>query len=452
MHAARLQLDYQEHPGGIFQCIRHLPWAQLLDSCNADNPHARYDIMVADPVYTLIHQEQASRVYNRQQQLLQNHHDAFSLLETYLQKFEGLESDLPFCGGAMGYWGYDLLDISKLNDQRIDILNLPDMAIGIYEWAIVTDHKNRNTFLTGLDLNQLQSIKMLCDCQPNQAKARQALKVTNYKVDKDLNHYREDFSRIQKYLREGDCYQVNYARCFTANCEGDSWQSYVQLRELNPVPFAAYLQLPFADIISSSPERFIDITNKVITTSPIKGTRPRFKDKQSDEQSLNALKFSQKDRAENLMIVDLLRNDLGKSCVPGSIEVPALFDIERFPTVFHMVSTIKGQLKPEISPIQAFKNCFPGGSITGAPKKRAMQIIQELETYQRGIYCGSIGYISFNGHLDTNIAIRTMTVKDNQLCFWAGGGIVSDSIAEQEFQETNDKARAFFRLLGISEP
>ena len=217
------------------------------------------------------------------------------------------------------------------------------------------------------------------------------------------------------------------------------------------MPFGAFLDLPFAHILSASPERFIQVTGKRVETRPIKGTRPRSSNPVKDQLLKTELSTSAKDRAENLMIVDLLRNDLGKNCSPGSIHVPELFSVESYPTVFHLVSSIKGTIAEGKTAIDVLRDCFPGGSITGAPKKRAMEIIRELEKHRRGVYCGAIGYISFNGNLDTNIAIRTMVVGGDRLCFWAGGGIVSDSDVHAEFEETQDKARAFFDLLSLEE-
>ncbi|MEX0607274.1 MAG: aminodeoxychorismate synthase component I, partial [Halofilum sp. (in: g-proteobacteria)] len=247
----------------------------------------------------------------------------------------------------------------------------------------------------------------------------------------------------------GDCYQVNLAQRFEVAASGDPWVAFRRLRTINPAPFAAYLNGPDAQVLSVSPERFLwaDAEGHV-ETRPIKGTRPRNADAAADAALAQALATSPKDRAENVMIVDLLRNDLGKVCATGSVRVPRLCDIESFPTVHHLVSTVIGRLAPEHHALDLLRACFPGGSITGAPKIRAMEIIEELEPQRRGVYCGSIGYVGFDGAMDTNIAIRTLVYSEGRARFWAGGGIVIDSEAESEYQETFDKAAAMLALLG----
>ncbi|MGH8553913.1 MAG: aminodeoxychorismate synthase component I, partial [Methylococcales bacterium] len=225
------------------------------------------------------------------------------------------------------------------------------------------------------------------------------------------------------------------------------WAVYRTLREYNSAPFSAFLNFPEVRVLSSSPERFLKVENARVETKPIKGTRARVADPSKDLEQIKALRNSPKDRAENLMIVDLLRNDLGKCCEAGSVKVPKLFDVESFATVHHLVSTIEGRLASARDSIDLLRGCFPGGSITGAPKIRAMEIIEELEPDRRGVYCGSIGYISYGGDMDTNIAIRTLVHSGNEIRFWAGGGIVADSREADEYQECFDKARALLRVL-----
>jgi len=259
--------------------------------------------------------------------------------------------------------------------------------------------------------------------------------------------YLQKFERIQQYLQSGDCYQINLAQRFTAGFEGDAYSAYLQLRHSNQAPFSAFIRLADAAVLSISPERFIEVKARQVETKPIKGTKPRFADPLLDTQSAEALRHSTKDRAENVMIVDLLRNDLGKVCTPGTVRVPALFAIESFPAVHHLVSTVTGQLDALYQPIDALRAAFPGGSITGAPKVRAMQIIEELEPHRRSVYCGAIGYISQHGHMDTNIAIRTLVISDQQIHCWAGGGIVADSQGMAEYQETYDKVGKILPVL-----
>jgi para-aminobenzoate synthetase component 1 len=253
--------------------------------------------------------------------------------------------------------------------------------------------------------------------------------------------------RIQRYLHAGDCYQVNLAQRFAAPAQGDPWHAYRRLRRANPAPFGAYLAFDDCCILCGSPERFLQIRNDRVETKPIKGTRPRGRDPDEDRTLAEALRLSPKDRAENLMIVDLLRNDLGKVCAIGSVHVPRLFEIERYAHVHHLVSTVRGRLAAGRSALDLLRACFPGGSVTGAPKLRAMQIIEELEPHRRGVYCGSIGYIGVDGAMDTNIVIRTLVHSAGVARLWAGGGIVVDSDPEAEYRETLDKAAPLLALL-----
>lgn len=458
-------LPYQSDPVPLFSQLKTRPWAQLLDSSNCNTALARYDLMVADPRLKIIAQQGINQVTDSSGNTTKVSENSFELIETLLADIHCDDAGLPFCGGVLGYFGYDLTSDSttaacSTDDQRQPAIDLPDMAVGVYDWAVITDHLEKKTLLVSCSTQKsvLQLVEQLHDelsghlsklAADQEVKA--PLQVSQLEVDVDLACYKNDFSRIQNYLKDGDCYQINYARCYSARCQGSAWESYKQLRRNNPVPFGAYLDFPFAKILSASPERFIKVSGDRVETRPIKGTRPRGLSDEEDNSLKTELSMSEKDRAENLMIVDLLRNDLGKTCNPGSIEVPELFKIETFPTVFHLVSTVTGKIKNGLSALEVLRHSFPGGSITGAPKKRAMEIIQELEKHKRGIYCGAIGYISFNGNMDTNIAIRTMAVADDQLCFWAGGGIVADSEVEQEFQETRDKAAAFCRLLNVQD-
>jgi para-aminobenzoate synthetase component 1 len=239
------------------------------------------------------------------------------------------------------------------------------------------------------------------------------------------DQYKAAFDRIQHYIQAGDCYQVNLTRCFDAGYTGDPWTAYRALRKLAAAPFSAYLSLEKeATLMCLSPERFMSLHGHRVETSPIKGTRPRDSDPRLDELARQDLRASQKDRAENLMIVDLLRNDLGRSCMPGSIHVDRLFDIQSFPTVHHLVSTISGELNADRNAWDLLRDSFPGGSITGAPKRRAMEIISELETHERDVYCGSVVYVSADGRMDSNIAIRSLLCADGEVRCWGGGALL----------------------------
>jgi para-aminobenzoate synthetase component 1 len=262
----------------------------------------------------------------------------------------------------------------------------------------------------------------------------------------DTAAYAQRFARVRDYIARGDCYQVNLARRFSVAAVGDPWTLYRELRRRNPAPLAAYLNTPQVRVLCSSPERFLRVDGDRVETCPIKGTRRRSPVPEQDRLAREELLASAKDRAENLMIVDLLRNDLGRSCALGSIRVPSLFAVESFAGVHHLVSRITGRLAPGQDALGLLRGCFPGGSITGAPKIRAMEIIEELEGERRSVYCGSLFYLGFDGRMDSNIAIRTMIHDGRELVFWAGGGIVADSSCAGEAEEIAVKARAMHEV------
>ncbi len=377
----------------------------------------------------------------------------FDLLRPWLSAHVPAIADIPFAGGAVGYFGYDLARrLERLPSIAEDDANIPDMAIGIYDWAIVVDHQLKKTTLVshGGDHMTTKRWEQLVWDFMGDAGSRWTIPfhvLSDVEPDLDLAQYGERFEKLKRYITDGDCYQVNLTRRFSARAGGDPWTAYRELRKVNPAPMAAYLQLPFVQILSSSPEGFLQVRAKQVSTKPIKGTRPRNTDAILDENEKINLRNATKDQAENVMIVDLLRNDLGKVCETGSVRVPTLFDIESFATVHHLVSTVTGTLRGDCDCIDLLKACFPGGSITGAPKLRAMEIIEELEPHRRGVYCGSIGYIGSDGAMDINIAIRTLIYADAKIRFWVGGGIVADSVMEEEFQETLDKAKAMLQML-----
>jgi para-aminobenzoate synthetase component 1 len=263
----------------------------------------------------------------------------------------------------------------------------------------------------------------------------------------DAGAYAGHFARVQAWIRAGDCYQINLARRFSVAATGDPWAAYLELRRLSPAPFAAYLNTPAGLVLSSSPERFLRLVGDAVQTQPIKGTRPRGSDPEEDRRLAGELAASAKDLAENLMIVDLLRNDLGRTCAPGTIAVPRLFEVQTYPRVHHLVSTVTGRLAPGTDALNLLRGCFPGGSITGAPKIQAMQIIDTLEGERRGAYCGTVAYLGFDGSLDSNILIRTLVHARGELRFWAGGGIVADSDCAGEWQEIAVKASAMCEVV-----
>lgn len=426
-----------------FARLSHLPFAMLLHSGHADHPYSRFDILVADPVETLITHGGVTSVGTRQStddplMLLQQSIDALGLSVNP-------DPDLPFQGGALGLFGYDLgRRFETLPDNAQDDIPLPDMAVGLYDWALIVDHHRQVvSLLSHSDVNA--RLAWLESQQP--ASATDFSLTSNWRSNMTAQEYAQKFSRVQAYLQSGDCYQVNLAQRFQATYQGDEWQAFTRLNASNKAPFSAFLRLEQGTILSLSPERFIHLAEGTIQTRPIKGTLPRLADPEADRLQAKKLAASPKDRAENLMIVDLMRNDIGRVAVPGSVRVPELFVVEPFPAVHHLVSTITAQLPASRTACELLRAAFPGGSITGAPKVRAMEIIDELEPHRRNAWCGSIGYVSLCGTLDTSITIRTLTACAGNIYCSAGGGIVADSEVQAEYQETFDKVNRILQQL-----
>jgi len=441
-------LPYVADAGTYFAAIRDLKWAAWLDSGSG----GRYDILVAQPVATLLTQGERTEIQDASGQR-QSAVDPFKLVREQLGDPLEPISGIPFAGGVLGYWSYDLGRLYyRIADTAQDSEHLPDMAVGIYDWAIILDHQELSARLvsrqryanTALVLPQIMARLNTLACIKQQELFRVRGTITSNFTPAS---YKLAFDTVQKYLHEGDCYQVNIAQRYAAKASGDAYTAYLVLRELSPAPYSAFLDWPQAKILCASPERFLQVNDRRVETRPIKGTRARSADAAEDARLAEELSKHPKDRAENLMIVDLLRNDLGRSCVPGSVRTPKLFEVESYSNVHHLVSTVEGTLAAGHDATDLLRNCFPGGSITGAPKQRAMEIIEQLEPHRRGVYCGSIGYIGNDGNMDTNIAIRTLVYGNEEIRCWAGGGIVADSQCEAEYQETLDKAAAMLELL-----
>ena len=443
----RIELPYSQNSADLFDRIADLPWAAYLDSCQLGAHGAqqgRYDIFTALPYITLKTLGDNTEIQNEHQTEISDA-DPFDLLKKYIKTgaASSAPTTMPFTGGALGYFSYDLARrLEQLPIQAERDIELPEMAVGIYDWAVVVDHQTQTASLvTHHNHDRTREIlpallTRFQQTQPLEQKTSTFQLTTPFGSNLTKIQYAQAFERIQAYIRAGDCYQVNLSQRFSATFAGSPWEAYKQLRQSSPVPYGAYLNYPDATLLSLSPERFLHVKSGHVETKPIKGTRPRDPDHCRDQALAYELSNSAKDRAENLMIVDLLRNDLGKNCRFGSIKVPSLFALESFPAVHHLVSTVVGELAAEKSSIDLLRDCFPGGSITGAPKLRAMEIIEELEPHRRGLYCGAIGYIGFNGDMDTNIAIRTLTCVNNTISCSAGGALVADSECETEYQET----------------
>lgn len=364
---------------------------------------------------------------------------------------------IPFIGGAVGYLSYDIGNyIEKLPRTAIDDTGVYDLYFGFYNFVIVVDHLENKTYIATPGISQEEELSIAKEIESkilNADKKNLKYDFNGKQIEVKLssnfkkNEYINTIEKVRDYIKQGDIYQANLTQRFSGKTNLSSYQLYKKLRDVSKAPFAAFLNFENYQVLSNSPERFIKCIDKTIEARPIKGTRPRGNTIEEDIRLQEELRNSEKDKAELLMIVDLERNDLGKVSKIGTVKVPELFVIEPYANVSHLVSTVTGKLKDSLSSIDVIKATFPGGSITGAPKIRAMEIIDELEPTQRNVYTGSIGYIGFNGDMDFNIAIRTLIKKDEDIYFQVGGGITWDSNPKEEYQETLDKAKSIMKAV-----
>ncbi|MEE9706177.1 aminodeoxychorismate synthase component I [Aeromonas veronii] len=415
----------------------------LLESAGPLGADNSFDIITADPLATLETRGEVTTL-RVGANISKHHEDPLALLahtqRQLLGELDLCATHLPFIGGALGLFGYDLgRRFERLPVQAAADIAVPDMAVGIYDWALLRNVATGDWQLVHWG-DKAGLANRLAWLEQQQAKPAPAFALQGaWQSNMSRAEYGEKFARIQEYLAAGDCYQINLTQRFSVPYQGDEWQAYCLLATANKAPFSAFIRLPDSALLSLSPERFLLLDGRHIETKPIKGTRPRHPDPAIDRQVALELAQADKDRSENLMIVDLLRNDIGRVSRPGSVSVPHLFAVESFPAVHHLVSTIHGELDARWQGVDLLRACFPGGSITGAPKIRAMEIIEELEPQRRNAYCGSIGYLSQHGRMDTSICIRTLIAEAGHLHCWAGGGIIADSDADSEYQETYDK-------------
>jgi para-aminobenzoate synthetase component 1 len=453
--ARSLDLPYDESTGcaerhAWFERLRPLGWGVFLDSGERSRTGGRYDILAAAPVASLVARGGSTEIL-REGRAPEAASSAFAGLRALLAGCAPGDSSWPVSGGALGYLGYELgRAAGKLPSAKAGTSPfMPEAAFGLYAWTIVIDHEERRAALTSLagfpeeEAHALRERLLAGEPPP-----REAFRVTG-EIASSLE--REDYlpraARVIEYIRAGDAYQANLTREFRLRFQGDAWELYRHLHDTNPAPMGAFLEYPFGAVLSSSPERLVTVEGREALTQPIKGTRRRRADPAEDARQRQELERSEKDRAENVMIVDLLRNDFGRVCVPGSVAVPALCHLESYATVHHLVSTVTGRLAEGRDALDLLEACFPGGSVTGTPKRRAMEIIDELEPHRREVYCGAIGYVAASGRLDMNIPIRTTLAARGELRFYAGGGIVADSSPQSEFEETEVKIAAIRRGL-----
>jgi para-aminobenzoate synthetase component 1 len=470
-----------------------LPYLLFLDSATgaalAGESHqlGRYSFLSADPALVIRSKGRVTELGGPGRPWARMDADPLVAVRDLLRSFAAAPvSGLPpFQGGAAGYVGYDYgAVLERLPAARYDDLAIPDLVLGLYDWVIAWDHRLETGWIVSTGLPETGPARA------GRARARLAMvqerlrgparlaprrsrpaagaaepghpEAPTYPVlgvdgaeaiglRSTFTHrgYLDAVSRVREYIVAGDIFQANLSQRLQAPLGEPPFELYTRLRHRNPAAFAAYLDFQDIGVLSASPERFLrlDENGRHVETRPIKGTRPRGLGPMHDAALGRALSESDKDRAENVMIVDLLRNDLSRVCRPGTVRVPELFALEHHPTVHHLVSTVVGELDPAADAIDLLRAAFPGGSITGAPKVRAMEIIAELEPSRRGVYCGSIGYFSVTGAMDTSIVIRTYLALGRRVYFQAGGGIVADSDPELEYRETLDKARALIGAL-----
>jgi para-aminobenzoate synthetase len=462
-------------PHLLFNALKNSSAPFFLDSGEQYQDLGRYSYMGANPfiiVSSYADKTVLSYPENSYEKVHYAKESSLQIIDALHTKYRvSAAAPFPYSGGAVGFFSYDLKDELEphLPQLSLDDLTLPYWRLAWYDGVVIYDHLENLYWLTACGmmengecsyalankrLDKLEEILTSYNRHNSTispAKDFLSPSTESIKIQPGVKkaQYIEDLRHVLNFIFAGDIYQANLTQRFSLDWKGDSWKLYQQLHEINPAPFAAFLPYPDFQILCSSPERFIRIQRDgSIETRPIKGTRPRGSSSTEDQALAQELQSSAKDKAELTMIIDLERNDLGRICKIGTVKVPSLIELEKYPTVWHLVSTITGQLKNNLLPSEILRAVFPGGSITGAPKIRAMEIIEELEPCKRGIYTGSIGYLGFDGAWDLNIVIRTILLKDGKAYLHTGGGIVADSQPEQEYNETLVKAQALFTVLG----
>lgn len=470
--------ELKDAPDPSEACARFLdlPFPLLLESVLRSETLGRFSYLAADP-WLVLRSKGAALEWHSREGDERSAGDPFAALQTALARnaLDAVPGLPAFQGGAAGYLAYDLCHhLERLPSPGFDDLDLPDLCLGLYDWTIAWDHVEGRTWLfsTGLPLDggrrseraeaRARMVRERLAGAPTPPEVRRRPSASFVATGPQTHAlggmpgvsstfsragYLRAVERTREYIWAGDIFQANLSQRLEAAVDDHPFTLYTRLRRRNPAPFAAYFDFGPAVVVSASPERFLCLSGERVETRPIKGTSPRGWTPRHDSALGEALFESEKDRAENVMIVDLLRNDLSKVCRDHTVEVPELCRIERYATVHHLVSTVVGRLRPGRGPVDLLRATWPGGSITGAPKVRAMEIIAELEPTRRSVYTGSVGYFSFGGAVDTNIAIRTFIVKGGRGYFQVGGGIVADSDPEREYDETLDKARGMVAAL-----
>lgn len=444
IHLKEIKLNL--NPCEVYEAFRYEIDTIILDSSKEDEKLSKYSFIGLNPYMTFSSFQNDGYIDG-----LKVEGNPFKILDELLTRNKVVEkTNIPLIGGCMGYISYDTgRIIEKISDSSDEDFKIPHMKFVFYRNIIIFDLMENKQYISYFE-GEEKTVEVIIE-KIEQIEVKKEEFIYNQE-DKFISNftkesYKKSITRLKEYIISGDVYIANMTQRFYCHNEEDSFTIYKKLREINKAPFSAYLNFHDFQIISSSPERFIQIKDRIAHTRPIKGTRPRGNTIEEDEKNKLELINSEKDKSELLMIVDLERNDFSKVCKPGTVKVKELFALEEYATVFHLVSTIEGELQDDVSAVKVMKECFPGGSITGAPKIRAMEIIEELEGLKRNIYTGAIGYFDFRGNSDFNIAIRTILKKDNKAYFGVGGGITYESIEEDEYLETLDKAKALMKVL-----
>jgi len=419
----------------------------FLDSSDESSRFSRYSFLFFNPFLKFTYKNGRTKISTKEKsEILQG--NPFLLIDKLLKKYHIKKNGLDFpSGAAVGYISYDAGNIlEKINIKTIDELNWPEIEFCFYKTFFVFDHSEKKLKLVSIEKETHNLEHHIEKFFLNQNRNGTEIKSSEIFSNFTKSEYIKAIKKIKRYIEKGDVYQVNLSQRFYSKIEGDAFCLYKKIREKNKVPYGAYIKFDNREILCFSMERFLGFNNDIVETRPIKGTAPRGETTQQDRIFREKLLSSKKDIAELVMIVDLERNDLGRVCEYGSVYVEKLYEIEKYATVYHLVSTVRGKLKKNKTQVDCLKACFPGGSITGAPKIRSMEIISELEKVKRNVYCGTIGYFGFNGISDFNIAIRTILIDNGRIVFNAGGGITYDSDPEKEYIETINKVKTFFEV------
>lgn len=432
-------------PVQTFAHLANQPYSVFLDSARPSHPLSRYSYIGWHPFETIESKAGRVTITNAENQFTYRA-DPFQVVRERLALWgedTKPRSDLPpFQGGAIGFFGYDLARAIERLPAHTQHTGQSDMCIGLYDKIIAFDHDTGKAFL--MIHAESDQKAQVCKAYIERMAALPAPApymgaTLEWTTERDDDSYKNDIRRIVDYIYAGDIFQANLSRRFSAGLpQGfDAFAHYAHLREINGAPYGAFLNFGDMKLASASPERFLEVRGRDIETRPIKGTMPSSK-------PAEMLANSEKDRAENIMIVDLLRNDLSKVCEDHSIEIDGLCSIETFEGLHHMVSTVYGKLRGDKGAVDALRACFPGGSITGAPKIRAMEIIEELEIHRRGAYCGAMAWMGYDGAMDSAITIRTLVYEADRVHLQTGGGVTAESNAEREVEETLTKAAKMF--------